>query len=111
MMLSDLKAVFRDYVGMPPWLVLIIVGSVAHVVSNVVLRKPITSAWGLIAPLSLGLVIESYEIWELYRHVGFFAPTNDPLLFILARHALDIALMLIGPIVIVVGGAVLDRLK
>lgn len=110
-MVRDLKAIFRDYVGAPPWLVLILVGCVAHVASNVVMRKPITSAWGLIAPLTLGLALESYEIWEQYRQVGLFAPTNDSLLLILVRHAQDIALLLTAPVLIVLGGAVLVRLS
>lgn len=110
-MLSDFKAVFRDYVGAPPWLVLTIVGCLAHIASNVVLRKPITSTWGLIAPLTLGLTLESYEIWEQYRHVGLFAPTNDPLILILIRHAIDIAFLLIGPALMVLGGTILVRLN
>ena len=106
MLLQQLKIVFRDQLGLPPWIVLVAVGYLAHVVLNVVLRKPITSGWGLLGPLCIGVALESYEIWIQYRNVGLFAPSNDTLLTILSRHGLDVVLMLAVPLLVVVSGSI-----
>lgn len=108
-MLRELKSVFRDQLGIPSWLVFVAAGCAAHIVLNAILRKPITSSWGLIGPISLGLALESYEIWVQYRHVGLFAPGNDPLFAILGRHSLDVLIMVAGPILIVVIGAIFAK--
>ena len=105
-MLHQLKFIFRDKLGLPPWTVLVAVGCLAHVALNAVLRKPITSGWGLLGPLGLGVAVESYEIWIQYRTIGLFAPNNDPLLTILGRHGLDVLLMLAGPLLLVIIGAI-----
>ena len=88
---------------------LVTVGCVAHVIVNAALRRPITAGLGLLGPLSLGVALESYEIWIQYKNVGLFAPGNDALLIILGRHGLDVSLMLAGPILIVVIGAILAK--
>ena len=82
------------------------VGCLAHVALNAMLRKPITSGWGLLGPLGFGVALECYEIWIQYRSVGLFAPGNDTLLTILGRHGLDVVFMLAGPILIVAAGAI-----
>ena len=105
-MLQKLKFIFRDKLGLPPWMVLVAVGCFAHVALNAVLRRPITSGWGLLGPLGLGVAVESYEIWIQYRTIGLFAPSNDPLLTILGRHGLDVLFMLAGPLIVVVIGAI-----
>ena len=110
-MLRDLKSILRDQLQLPSWLVLIAVGCLVHVVLNAILRKPITSCWGLIGPLVLGVALESYEIWIQYRHIGLFSPSNDSLLIILARHGFDVLFMLAGPILIVAIGAIFAKLN
>ena len=105
-MLEQLKALLRDQFGLHPWAVLAAGGCIAHIVLNAVLRKPITSSWGLLGPLGLGVVLESYEIWLHYKDIGLFAPDNDTLPSILGRHGVDIVLMLAGPLVIVLVGAI-----
>ena len=84
---------------------LAVAGCLIHLLLNAVLRKPVTSAWGLLGPLAFGVILESYEIWMQYRSIGLFAPGNDPLLTILARHGLDVLLMLSVPVLIVSAGA------
>jgi len=106
---NQLKFVFRDQLGLPPWTVLVAVGCVAHVIVNAALRRPITAGWGLLGPSSLGVALESYEIWIQHKNVGLFAPGNDALFIILGRHGLDVVLMLAGPILIVVVGAVFAK--
>lgn len=108
-MLRDIKYIVRDQLGLPSWLVLIVAGCIAHVVLNAILRKPVTSSWGLIGPVGLGVALEWYEIWIQYRSVGLFAPGNDPLLTILSRHSIDIFLMVAGPLSIVIIGASLVK--
>ncbi len=110
-LLRELKSIFRDQLGLPPWVVLVAVGCLAHVVLNAVFRRPITSPWGLLAPVCLGVALESYEIWIQYRNVGLFAPSNDTLLTILARHGLDIVFMIAGPILLVVVGVIFAKLN
>lgn len=105
-MLSYLKSVIRDQLGVPPWAVLVAVGCIAHVVLNAALRRPSVSAWGLLGPLVLGVLLEGYEIWLHYRNIGLLAPGNDALIAILGRHGLDVGLMLCGPFLMVVFGAV-----
>ena len=78
-----------------------VLGLVAHVAVNVLLRKPPGSAWGLLAPLTLGLAIEAWEIRVQYGDMGLTAPGNDPLVQILLRHGLDVGLMLAGPVLLV----------
>ena len=97
---------FRDELGLHPWAVLVAGGCIAHFVLNATLKKPITSSWGLLGPLGLGFVLESYEIWAQYKDVGLFARDNDTLLAILGRHGVDIVIMLGGPLVIVSVGAI-----
>lgn len=108
-MLGQLKTVIRDQLGVPPWLALVVVGCLAHVAATALLRKPLTSPWGLIAPLAVGVALESYEIWRHYRGVGLLAPGNDPLLTILGRHALDVVLVLAGPLLVVALGVMIER--
>lgn len=101
-MFDRLKSFFRDTLALPPDLILIIVGLVSHLLLCLLLRKPLNSAWGLLAPTLLGILIESYEIWIHYRDIGLFAPSNDPLEVILLRHSLDIIKMLALPLILVV---------
>ena len=103
---SQLKNVLRDQLGLPPWTVLVAVGCLAHVFLNALLRRPITSGWGLLGPLSLGVVLESYDIWVQYRNIGLFAPGNDALITILSRHGLDVAYMLAVPVLVVLIGLI-----
>ena len=105
-MLHQLKIIIRDQLGLPPWTVLVVVGCLAHVALNAALRRPIASGWGLLGPLGLGVAVESYEIWIQYRAIGLFAPNNDPLLTIFGRHGLDVLMMLAGPFLVVVIGAI-----
>lgn len=103
-MIQQLKSLIRDQFGLPPDLVLGVTGCVSFLLLNLLLRKPLMSAWGMLAPLILGVLIESYEIWVQYRSIGLFAPGNDPLINILARHGLDVLKMLAAPILLVVLG-------
>jgi hypothetical protein len=107
--LQQIKSLIRDQLGLPPVVVLVVTGCVSHLLLNVLLRKPPSSAWGLLAPGVLGLALESYEIWVQYKSVGLFAPGNDPLLVILWRHGLDILKMLVGPALLVVAGILSGR--
>ena len=101
-MLQQVKRLVRDQLGLPPSVVLIIAGLATHLALNALLRKPLTSVWGLLAPLVLGCALESYEKWVQYRVSGIFAPGNDPVISIIARHGLDIAKMLSAPLLLVV---------
>ncbi len=108
-MLHQLKSLLRDGLGLPPVAVHVAVGLVAHLMLNLLLRKSATSAWGLLAPLLIGIAVESWEIWIQYREVGLTAAGNDPVLVILARHALDVVAMLAAPTLLVVAGALSSR--
>lgn len=96
-MLELAKTLLRDRLGLPPALVLALAGLAAHVLLNALLRRPLGSAVGLLAPLLIGVAIESWEIWIRYRGAGLFAEGNDPLLQILGRHSLDIIAMMAIP--------------
>ena len=88
---------------------LIVLGLIAHVALTALLRKSPTSAWGLLAPLLLGVALEAYEIWLHYKDIGLFAAENDPVLVILARHALDVAVMLTGSLILMAAGLLTSR--
>lgn len=103
-MLDHIKFVLRDQLGLPAWAVLIAVGLASHLALNALLRRPVTSAWGLLAPLALGVSVESCEIWAQYRQVGLFAAGNDPVWQIIARHGGDVAKMLALPFLLVLAG-------
>lgn len=51
------------------------------------------------------VALESYEIWHEYAEVGLFAPGNDPVMTILARHCLDVVKALSAPAILVLIGA------
>ena len=104
-MLQQFKVFVRDQLGLPPLVVFLVTGCLAHFALNALLRKSPTSAWGLLAPLVLAVGIESYEIWLQYKNVGLLAPENDPLLVILLRHGLDVVKMLAAPLLIVALGS------
>jgi hypothetical protein len=108
-MLSRIKILLLDQLGLPPTLVLVAIGLLAHVALNLLMRKSPMSAFGLLAPLALGIAIESWEIWIHYRDIGLDAPGNDPLSTIVARHARDVLAMLALPIVLVAAGALNPR--
>ena len=108
-MLDRLKSALRDQLGLPAWAALLVGGLVSHIVLNVLLRKPLTSAWGILAPLTLGSVLEAYEIFAQYRDVGLLAPGNDPVWIIIARHLLDVIKMLALPVLLVLSGFVSSR--
>ena len=105
-MFTQLKSFLRDTLALPPDLVVVIVGLITHLLLCLVLRKPLNSAWGLLAPAIVGMLIEGYEIWAQYRDVGLFAPSNDPLAVILLRHGLDILKMLVLPVLLVATGKI-----
>ena len=108
-MLDQLKRILRDQVGLPAWAVLLLGGLASHVALNVLLRKSLISAWGLLAPLTLGTVVEAYEIYVQYGDVGLLAPGNDPVWVIVARHGLDVIKMLALPTLLVASGFVSSR--
>ena len=105
-MLGRIKSFITDTLSLPPILILIAIGTAAQLILNLLLHKPMTSACGLILPLIFGVSIEGYEIWLQYRDVGLFAPGNDPFLMILARHFVDVMIVLIAPIALVIYGLV-----
>ena len=105
-MLQQIKFFIRDQLGLHPAAVQVATGLVAHVTLNAVLQKSPFSAWGLLAPVVLGVALESYEIWIKYKLSGLFAPGNDPIIVILGRHGLDVAKMLAAPILLVAIGAI-----
>ena len=104
-MLQQIKYFLRDQIGLPPFAALVAAGCIAHLAMNTMLRKSPTSAWGLLAPLALGMTLETYEIWVQYKNTGLLAPGNDPLLTIHWRHGLDVIKMLILPLLLVAIGA------
>lgn len=108
-MLNQLKILLRDQVGLPPSAVLATIGLIAFLVLNALLRKPLTSGWGLLAPLAIGVALETYEIWVQYREIGLFAPGNDPLVMILGRHGLDVMSMLAVPVLVVVISSLVSK--
>lgn len=110
-MLQSIKVVLRDQLGLPPFTVLLAAGCISHLVLNALLHKSPTSAWGLLAPLFLGVALESCEIWLQYGNLGLLAPGNDPLLTILSRHGLDVATMLAVPLVLVTLGRLRSHRK
>jgi hypothetical protein len=95
--------------GLPPAAVLVVSGLLAHIILNALLRKSMTSAWGIVAPLILGIGLETYEIWVQYRRSGLFAEGNDPLWIILARHGFDVLLVVLVPILLVGLGIIMRR--
>ena len=101
-MFEHIKSFLRDTLALPSGLILMIVGLVSHILFCLLLRKPLNSAWGLLAPVLLGILIESYEIWIHYRDIGLLAPDNDPLGVILLRHSFDIFKMLMLPSLLVI---------
>lgn len=58
-MLDRIKVLLRDTHGLPSWVVLAAVGLASYVALNLILHKPVTSAFGLLAPLMLGIAIEA----------------------------------------------------
>jgi len=107
--LTQLKVFLRDTLGIPAAAVMLVTGLLAHIVLCLLLRKPIVSAWGLLAPALLGVMIEAYEIWVQYRQIGLFALGNDPVATILLRHAFDIAKLLLLPGLLVIAGKFLSQ--
>ena len=105
-MANQLKTFLRDQLGLPSWVVLAAAGLLAHLALDTLLRKPVSSGWGLLGPLVVGVVLESHEIWVQYRDIGIFAPGNDALITILGRHSLDVLYMLAVPFLVVVIGAI-----
>lgn len=105
-MLENIKSFVRDTLAIPPSLILVCAGIIAHLLLCLILRKPYYSAWGLLAPLVLGMLIESYEIWSHYKEIGLFAASNDPVLLIFFRHSLDIVKMLMLPLLLVIFGKI-----
>jgi len=107
--LQQIKTLLRDQLGLPPIAILVATGLIAHLLLNALLRRTPTSPWGLLAPCALGISLEAWEIWVQYKGVGLAAPESDPLVDILARHALDVLAMLAAPILLVVVGTVSSR--
>lgn len=103
-MLQQIKSFLRDQIGLPPIVVLVAVGCAAHLLLNALLRKPATSAWGLLAPLVLGVTLESVEIWVHYREMDFWAQGGAQILAILARHGLDLLKIMLIPLSLVAIG-------
>ena len=52
----------------------------------------------------LGIALESYEIWVQYRDVGLFYVGNDPLIIIVARHSVDVMIVLSAPLALLAFG-------
>ena len=95
--------------GLPPAAVLVVSGLLAHIILSGLLRKPMTSAWGLAAPLGLGIALEAYELSVQYRRSGLLAEENDPVWMILARHGFDVFLVALVPIILVSIGIIVRR--
>jgi hypothetical protein len=103
--LDRLKHVLTSSLGLPPVVVLTTAGLVAHILLNSLLRKSPLAAYGLIAPLCLGIGLESFEVWQQYRRVGLFAPGNDSLPLIIMRHFVDVLWLMVAPGLLVLGGS------
>ena len=109
--MGHIKRFITDTLGLSPAFVLFAAGLATHLLLNRLLGKPLTAPHGLLLPLAVGISVEGYEIWQAYRNVGLFAPGNDPLLAILARHMRDVAILLAGPLVLSAIGIASARLS
>ncbi len=100
-MISELKSLIVETLGIPPVVVLACAGLAAHLLANFVLDRPATSALGLLLAVALGLLVEGYEIYLAYRDVGLLAPGNDPVWRILLRHGADVLALVAMPVLLV----------
>ena len=108
-MLEGLKHLLVEQSGIPVELLLVLLGSGLHVVTNMACRRSVYAPPGLFACLAAGICLECRDIWAHYKSIGLFAPQNDPLGEILLRHAVDIAWLSALPAAIVAGALIFRK--
>ena len=102
--LSAIKAVLRDHLDLHPIAVLAALGMLMFLSLNWVLRKPLWSPEGLSAPLLVGVLIETLEIWQHYGGGSCAQGSCESWITIIARHSVDVLAMLSIPAVLVLLG-------
>ena len=105
-MLERLKVLLRDELGIPPLMILIVAGLLSYFLLNALLRKPLTSAWGLLAPVCCGIALESYEIWVHYKDLDRVTESPGS---IAIRHLGDVLAVCAVPALITLTGAMKSR--
>ena len=89
----------KDAVPVPAPLLFALAGTCLFLATCLVMRRPLTWAWGLLPGLVLSVLLEAWEIREAYGETGV---GKTSVLGIALRHLGDVALVNGLPLLIVV---------
>lgn len=109
MLLDTLKETLRTIIGLSPDAVLVLAGLACFLVTCLIVGRPLSWPWALLPGFCLSLILEAWEIWDHYGFRGLLESDVKGLGAIFLRHARDILLMNVGPLLIVLAAHQLAR--
>ncbi len=110
-MLDRLKALLRDGLGLAPDAILVFLGLGIFLATCLIGRRPLTWAWALLPGLGLALFLEAVEVWQHYGAQGLKSATAAQLAGIVLRHARDLLVMNLAPVMVFGAAVLLQRLS
>ena len=108
-LLQRLKVYVLSVLNVSPDLLLAFLGLVCFLVTCLIARRPLTWIWALAPGLCLAVALEAAEIWDYYGAKGLAKTTVAEGLGILSRHAKDVLVMNLAPLLVLFVARLLDR--
>ena len=98
--LDRLKHFILSTVGLAPEALLVLLGLVCYLATCLIARQPLTWAWALVPGLCVSVALEAAEVWNHYGAEGLAKATPADLLGIGLRHARDVLVTNLAPVLV-----------
>lgn len=108
-LLTDVKAFLRSALGLPPDVILAALGLGVYLTTCFVAGRSLGWGWALVPGLCLSLLIEAAEIREHHGARVLFQADAKELVSIGLRHARDVGVMNLVPLMVVIAVNLLGR--
>lgn len=108
-MLTDLKAILRSALGLPPAVILAALGLGVYLATCFAAGRSLGWGWALVPGLCLSLFIEAVEIREHHGARVLSRASAKELISIGLRHARDVGVMNLVPLLLVIAANLLGR--
>ena len=107
-LLQRLKSYLLSTLDLSPDLLLALLGLVCFLATCLIARRPLSWAWALAPGICLALLLEVLEIWDHYGAKGLAKTDAAEGLGIALRHAKDVVVMNLAPVLVLCVARFLD---
>ena len=108
-MLTSLKDSLRSGLGVSPDALLVLLGLGCFLVTCLIAVRPLSWAWALVPGVCIAVILEGLEIRDHYGAQRLLDASAGDIAAIFWRHARDVLLMNLGPVLVVLVAFLVGR--